>query len=119
MVVSRGPSVEERLKALFDALPPGGAVLLQRRSIGEMLGVSASETESSSDLTTEEVAEIFGVKPGTVLDWLHRHRFGEEGIGWYKLGRRYYVQRSALENLAANSVKNIRAPFRLPRQATR
>ncbi len=119
MAVSRGSSVEERLKALFDALPPGGAVLLERAAIGEMLGLAVSEPESARDLTTDEVAKLFGVQPGTVLDWLHQRRFGDEGVGWYKLGKRYYVLRSTLENLTTHGARDARAPFRLPRQATR
>ena len=119
MAVSGGPSIEERLEALFDALPSGGAVLLERAAIGEILGLAVAEPESGRDLTTDEVAEVFGVKPGTVLDWLHQRRFGNEGVGWYKLGRRYYVLRSTLENLAAHTAGDTGAPLRLPRRPTR
>ena len=93
-------SAEELLRALYDALPEDGGVLLNRSSLGEMLGVSRPrEEQPKRALKTDEVAKVFGVTPGTVLAWLHEGVFGEEGTGWHKLGRRYYVRRSTLSDL--------------------
>ena len=109
-------NAEQRLRAMYDALPPGGAVVLKRSAIGDILGLEEPEVEPRSrDHTTDEVAELFGVARCTVLAWLHQGRFGDEGIGWYRLGKRYYIRPSVLENLAVHRGASIREGLRLPR----
>jgi excisionase family DNA binding protein len=99
------------------AKPPGGAVLLQRETIGQILGLAVPEAvRPLRDLTTDEVAEIFGIKPCTVLDWLHRGQFGAEGVGWYRMGRRYFIRRDAISNPLPSSAMRSTKPFALPRQ---
>ena len=69
----------------------------------------------SRDLTTDEIAGIFDVTAGTVLDWLHQGRFGAEGGGWYRLGKRYYFRRGALTSLDGQRAAAT-TRFELPRQ---
>ena len=42
--MTRKPTAEQRLEALFHALPPGGAVVLKWEAIGQMLGVAEGES---------------------------------------------------------------------------
>jgi hypothetical protein len=104
----------EDLTDLIGELGRAHAVALQR-----MLAPSSDREKARVGLTTDELADVFQVHPCTILDWLHRGHFGAEGAGWYKLGRRYYVRRSALEHTAMNSPDRREKPFRLPRQPAR
>lgn len=107
---------ERRLKALYDTLPDGARVSFDRAAIGSMLGLEESRLEPAGDLTTNAASDMFGVKPGTILEWLHAGRFGGEGTGWYRLGKRYYIRPSALDDLANNSAKRATGSFSLSRR---
>ena len=97
-----------------------GSITLTRSDIVELLvgqaGSDSSSVVRDRDLWTEEVAAIFDVKPGTVLDWLHRGKFGAEGVGWYRLGRRYFIRRAAVLDPIPSTPAVARQPFQLPRQ---
>jgi hypothetical protein len=110
-------SAEELLHALYDALPEGFEITFNRSSLGEMLGLSRpGEEQPRRDLKTDEVAKVFGVTPGTVLAWLHEGVFGEEGTGWYKLGRRYFIRESAIQAVGKRSRGTNSRTLRLPRR---
>lgn len=110
-------TLEERLRALYDILPDGGGVFLDRPALGGLLGLAtvASEERRSRDLTTDEMAELFKKSRGTILRWLHEGVFGDEGEGWYRLGRRYYIRPLADSSLLPRR-RSSESLLRLPRK---
>ena len=115
------PNIRDRLQAIADNLPENGCITLTRAALLELLGKQPSSARAvdvvaSRDLKTEEAAAaIYEVKPGTVLDWLHRGKFGDKGVCWYKFGRRYYIRPDALKAMCTQPEKP-RERFTLPRQ---
>ncbi len=113
-------SIRDRLQAIADNLPANASITLTRSDLVQLLGGQPGSENGSvvrdRDLKTEEVAAIFDVKPGTVLDWLHRGKFGAEGVGWYKLGRRYFIRRDAVKDPVPSSLMPAKERFALPRQ---
>ena len=108
--------VRRRLHTLCEALPQGASVTFTRADFLQLLGVEERLPEARRDLTTNEVAELFEVRPQTVLAWLHEGRFGIEGSGWYRLGRRYYVRRKSLAELGSRQAQ-VAGALRLRRNA--
>ena len=87
-----------RLRALHDALPSGGAIMLTREAIGEILGIAAAvpatESGQERDLTLDEAAEKVGRAVSTVRGWCASGELG----GAYKLqGRDWRIPPAALQ----------------------
>ena len=111
--------LRKRLQNLHDGLPEDGRVALTKPALAELLGLEPevrAETDPQMDMTTDELANRYGVTAGTVLRWLHCGRLGPEGDGWYRLGKRYYIRPGVVRDRAPSSRRG-QADFRLPRRA--
>ena len=111
--------LRERLRALCDALPSDGAVTLTKSALLEILGLNEeadAATAQQRDMTTDEVADTYGVTLGTVLRWIHTGRLGKEGEGWYRLGKRYYIRPETLVR-GSDPERRGKGSLRLPRRA--
>lgn len=60
----------ERLRALVEAVPPGGAVTIPRDWLATELDVPGVDADAGGDLTVEQLAKRLSRKPSTVRGWL-------------------------------------------------
>ena len=112
--------LRKRLQDLHDGLPEDGTVALTRSALAELLGLEPevrAETDHQRDMTTDELANRYGVTAGTVLRWLHCGRLGAEGDGWYRLGKRYFIRPGVVRDSGSKSRRG-QSDFRLPRLAS-
>ena len=96
--------VAERLLALADALPAGGAVTLDRDALRRLAGVvvetAAEPDDLVVDLTVGEVGEALGRSASTVRGWCARG----ELPGSYRLnGREWRVPKASIGRWAGAS----------------
>lgn len=111
-------ALTERLQTLYANLPREGAVTLTKADVAELLSLELDAEGGrlpGRDLTTDEIAQIYDVTPGTVLRWIHCGRCGTEGDGWYRLGKRFYVKSGALRETASTRSRKP-SVLRLPRK---
>jgi excisionase family DNA binding protein len=86
----------DRLRALVDALPPGGSVTFTREWLaGELQGAAAAP--QNVDLTIAQVAARLGRAPSTVRGWLERGELN----GYRFRGREWRIAPAALEAFVA------------------
>ena len=87
--------LEERLRALVDALPEGASVTLPARVLEEWLsGEPAHGKDAAADLTVAQVAALLGRSPQAVRNWI---RTGDLKAYTFR-NREYRVTRIALES---------------------
>jgi excisionase family DNA binding protein len=88
-------TLEDRFQKLWESLPRGGEIYLDREAIGSMLGLNESAPSPGSDeefdLTIAEAAACLRQKPSTVRNWCSAGY-----IRGYKRGRSWRVPRQAL-----------------------
>jgi excisionase family DNA binding protein len=86
----------DRLRALVDALPPGGSVTFTREWLaGELQGAAAAP--DNVDLTIAQVAARLGRAHSTVRGWLERG----ELAGYRFRGREWRIPSAALDAFVA------------------
>lgn len=89
--------IDERLRAIADALPEDGRVSFTRTDLLNMIAAGATPKEPaqvSVDLTVAEVAELLHRAPGTIRGWCA----SGELPGAYRLrGREWRIPTAAVE----------------------
>ena len=111
--------LRDRLRSMCDALPSEGAITLTKSALLEILGLNEEAYAAAAqqrDMTTDEVADTYGVTVGTVLRWIHCGRLGKEGEDWYRLGKRYYIRPETLVR-GSDPDRRGKGSLRLPRRA--
>ena len=87
--------IAERIKLMIDGMPEGGSIVLPVDTLRNWLDESNPGLES--DLTVEDVAQVFNRSPVTVRTWI---RSGELRAYRFR-GREYRITHLALEEYQA------------------
>jgi hypothetical protein len=90
------PMLLDQIRAMAEAMPPGGAVLLSREwLLAELEGAGSHEAQPLAvDLTVPDLVRLLGKTPSTIRSWLRDGLFP----GAYLLhGKQWRVPRSAVE----------------------
>lgn len=74
------------------------------QSVEAAWDIKLSPPDASTWLTTHEVSELLGNTRGTIGIWRERGRFGAEGIGWCRVGKRFRYSVDAVEALMEGAV---------------
>jgi helix-turn-helix protein len=106
----------DQLRAMAEAVPPGGAVLLPRDWLVEALEGAGNPAAQplAVDLTVADLVALFGKRPSTVRSWLEAGLFPNA----FKLrGKTWRVPRSAVEAFQASErTQDGKEPAPLPQR---
>lgn len=101
--------LEQQIRAMVDAMPPGSSITLPVDWVRCQLELEPAENKIAGDLTVSDVARELGRKPNTVRDWVRSGQLR----GYLFRGREYRVTRAALNDfIEAQRQKSGPAPGR-------